>query len=115
MGLSYSLFKGASIQLDAIDLDPHHASTKIASLTSVKNVWPVRYFQHLANGGKRTFGDSYIGNLNSLSKHSMKAAAENDIVGYAPHVITQVDKLHAEGFAGKGIRIGRESITTIRC
>ncbi|ETS05803.1 subtilisin-like protein [Trichoderma reesei RUT C-30] len=105
MNLSYSLFRGASIQLDAIDLDLHHASTKIASLASVKNVWPVRYFEHLANG-KGSSGNSNIGKLNHLSKHFARTTADNDTVGYAPHVLTQVDKLHAEGFTGKGIRVG---------
>lgn len=100
--MSYSLFKGASIQLDAIDLDPHHASTKIASVTSVKNVWPVRYFQHMDNGKP----GSRDGNANRLSKLLARATADNDTDGYAPHVLTQVDKLHAEGFTGKGIRIG---------
>lgn len=105
MSLSYSLFKGASIQLDAIDLDPHSASTKIASLTSVKNVWPVRHFQHLAHG-KAASRSSQAGNLNSLSEHWSRTTAESDPDTYAPHVLTQVDKLHAEGFTGKGIRIG---------
>ncbi|PTB65481.1 subtilisin-like protein [Trichoderma citrinoviride] len=105
MNLSYSLFKGASIQLDAIDLDPNHASTKIASLTSVKNVWPVRYFQNLASG-KRTSGNNHIGNFDNSSKHFARTTADNGTDGYAPHVLTQVDKLHEEGFTGKGIRIG---------
>ncbi|KAL6868592.1 peptidase S8/S53 domain-containing protein [Trichoderma novae-zelandiae] len=105
MSLSYSLFKGASIQLDAVDLDLHHALTKIAALTSVKNVWPVRYFQHLGNG-KRSSGKNHIGSFGSLSKHFSRTAADNDTGGYAPHVLTQVDKLHAEGFTGRGICIG---------
>ncbi|KAL7950686.1 peptidase S8/S53 domain-containing protein [Trichoderma barbatum] len=105
MSLSYSLFKGASIQLDAIDLDPHSASTKIASLTSVKHVWPVRHFQHLVNGRSASENDN-LNSLNSLSGHWSRAATASDIDSYAPHALTQVDKLHAEGYTGKGIRVG---------
>ncbi|KAL6788183.1 peptidase S8/S53 domain-containing protein [Trichoderma sp. SZMC 28012] len=105
MSLSYSLFKGASIQLDAVDLDPHSASTKIASLTSVKNVWPVRHFQNLESGKPRV-GNSHFTSLNGLSEHFSRATAANDADSYAPHVMTQVDKLHAEGYTGKGMRIG---------
>lgn len=105
MSLSYSLFKGASIQLDAVDLDPHFASTKIASLTSVKNVWPVRHFQNLGSSKPR-MGNSHFTSLNGLSEHFSRATAANDTGSYAPHVMTQVDKLHAEGYTGKGMRIG---------
>ncbi|UKZ77555.1 hypothetical protein TrVFT333_005278 [Trichoderma virens FT-333] len=41
-----------------------------------------------------------------LSDHWSRATAANDTGSYAPHVLTQVDKLHAEGYTGKGIRIG---------
>ncbi|KAK4078596.1 uncharacterized protein Triagg1_2927 [Trichoderma aggressivum f. europaeum] len=105
MSLSYSLFKGASFQLDAVDLDPHSASTKIASLTSVKNVWPVRHLQHLGSAKSRV-GNKHFNSLDSLSEHWSRATAVNDADSYAPHVMTQVDKLHAEGYTGKGIRIG---------
>ncbi|KAM0256811.1 hypothetical protein ACHAQJ_004763 [Trichoderma viride] len=105
MTLSYSLFKGASIQLDAISLDSHSASTKIASISSVKNVWPVRRYNQLGNGNPASTG-TVARNFNGLSKLVSRAAAENDTDTYAPHVLTQVDKLHAEGYTGKGIRIG---------
>ncbi|KAL7936147.1 peptidase S8/S53 domain-containing protein [Trichoderma chlorosporum] len=105
MDLSYSLFKGASIQLDAIDLDPHSTSTKIASLTSVKNVWPVQLFQHL-EAGKAVSKKRHFDGLDNLSQHWSRASTANDTDSYAPHVLTQVDKLHKDGYTGKGIRIG---------
>jgi subtilisin family serine protease len=105
MTLSYSLFKGASIQLDAISLDSQVASTKIASIASVKNVWPVRRYQQLGNGKSASTG-SVARSLNGVSKHVSRAAAENDTDTYGPHVLTQVNKLHEEGYTGKGIRIG---------
>ncbi|KAL7783258.1 peptidase S8/S53 domain-containing protein [Trichoderma ceciliae] len=105
MNLSYSLFKGASIQLDAINLDPHSTSTKIASAASVKNAWPVRLYHNLVPDKTASTG-SGTSNLNGLSNHWSRAASENDTDTYAPHVLTQVDKLHAEGYTGKGIRIG---------
>ncbi|KAL7927546.1 peptidase S8/S53 domain-containing protein [Trichoderma austrokoningii] len=104
MGLSYSLFKGASVQLNAVSLDHQAATTKIASLAPVKNVWPVMRYQNLELGKlATTSGDKR--NLAGLSQHVSRTAADTD-AGYAPHVLTQVDKLHAEGYTGQGIRVG---------
>lgn len=104
MGLPYSLFKGASVQLDAVSLDPQAATTKIASIVPVKNVWPVMRYQNPEPGKfASTSGDK--GNLASVSQHVSGSAADTE-AGYAPHVSTQIDKLHAEGYTGKGIRVG---------
>ncbi|RFU78585.1 hypothetical protein TARUN_3628 [Trichoderma arundinaceum] len=103
LNLDYTLFKGASFQLDAIDLDPRSTSAKIASVPSVKQVWPVQRF-------KRPSGPT-VNSTNGDSSHSSdvsdlfrRATSGKDT--YAPHVAVQVDKLHAEGFTGKGIKIG---------
>ncbi|KAL6908613.1 peptidase S8/S53 domain-containing protein [Trichoderma evansii] len=104
MNLSYSLFKGASVQLDSVSLDPQSVSTKIASLAPVKNVWPVMRYQHIEMG-KSAPMKGVKRNLGGFSQHESRTAADSD-TGYAPHILTQVDKLHAEGYTGKGIRVG---------
>ncbi|KAM0450192.1 hypothetical protein ACHAO4_006612 [Trichoderma viride] len=104
MSLSYSLFKGASVQLDAVSLDPQAATTKIASLAPVKNVWPVMRYQNLELG-KFASTSGVKRNLGDFSQQVSRTAADSD-TAYAPHVLTQVDKLHAEGYTGKGIRVG---------
>ncbi|KAL9484747.1 hypothetical protein ACSS6W_003536 [Trichoderma asperelloides] len=102
--MSYSLFKGASVQLDSVSLDHQSLSTRIASLAPVKNVWPVVRYQNL-DMGKFASSKGVKHNLGGLSQHASRAAADSD-TGYGPHILTQVDKLHAEGYTGKGIRIG---------
>ncbi|KAH6607079.1 Subtilisin like protease [Trichoderma cornu-damae] len=103
LDLNYTLFKGASFQLNAIDLDPDSTSAKIASAPAVKRVWPVQRYQRPANT-----------TLGSASSDSSRLSDASDLVrretstqdGYGPHVQVQIDKLHAEGITGKGVRIG---------
>ncbi|KAI1075345.1 subtilisin-like protein [Whalleya microplaca] len=98
MKLNYSLFKGASIQFNDIDRAEEEA-VKLNRLASVKQVWPNRVYS-LPNDeviwtGRRG-GENYIQNV--------KRQLGNDT--FTPHVMTQVDKLHADGIAGKGVKIG---------
>ncbi|KAL7785618.1 subtilisin-like protein [Trichoderma ceciliae] len=103
LNLDYTLFKGASFQLNAVDLDPHSTSIKIASVPSVKKIWPVQRYKRPAN--------TTISSISSDSSHLSDASdlfhrATSGNNTYAPHVAVQVDKLHAEGITGKGIKIG---------
>lgn len=70
----------------------------IAKLPVVKRMWPVRVHKnakpHVEWQG--TPGQDYI--LSNEKRH-----AQSD--DFAPHVMTQVDKLRQEGYTGHGIKI----------
>ncbi|KAK1255727.1 hypothetical protein MKX07_007986 [Trichoderma sp. CBMAI-0711] len=102
LNLNYTLFRGASFQLDAVDLDPHSTSARIATVPSVKQVWPVQRYKRPANTtlSSTSSATDHLPNVSNLLR---RAASENDT--YAVHAQVQVDRLHAEGITGKGIRI----------
>lgn len=102
LDLNYTLFKGASFQLSADDLDPRSTSFKIASIPSVKQVWPVRLYKRPGNTTLSSIS-SDARHLSDASDLLRRTTSVNDT--YAPHVQVQVDKLHAEGITGKGIKI----------
>ncbi|UKZ74403.1 hypothetical protein TrVFT333_002070 [Trichoderma virens FT-333] len=102
LNLNYTLFKGASFQLNTIDLDPRSTVAKIGSVPSVKQVWPVQLYKRPANTTISSIS-SDSSHLKEASDLLRRAASGKDT--YAPHVAVQVDKLHAEGITGKGVRI----------
>ncbi|KAI0883496.1 subtilisin-like protein [Annulohypoxylon maeteangense] len=98
MNLDYQLFKGVSIQFDDLKTAEEEAA-KLNSLASVKQVWPNRVYtlpkDEVVWTG-RSGGQDYIKNV--------KRQLGNDT--FTPHVMTQVDKLRANGVTGKGVKIG---------
>ncbi|KAI1413582.1 subtilisin-like protein [Hypoxylon sp. FL1857] len=98
MNLDYKLFKGVSIQFHDLTTAGEEA-TKLNSLASVKQVWPNRVYS-LPNDEViwtgRSGGKGYLQNV--------KRQLGNDT--FNPHVMTQVDKLRANGITGKGVKIG---------
>ncbi|KAI1451915.1 subtilisin-like protein [Annulohypoxylon moriforme] len=98
MNLDYQLFKGVSIQFDDLKTAEEEAA-KLNSLASVKQVWPNRVYtlpkDEVVWTG-RSGGKDYIKNV--------KRQLGNDT--FTPHVMTQVDKLRANGITGKGVKIG---------
>ncbi|KAH7311511.1 minor extracellular protease vpr [Stachybotrys elegans] len=100
MALNYKLFNGASFNVSgAIDKD--EALARIASNSRVKNVWPVTRVS-VPNDRLVSVGQS------DISKVSRSSISRRDVSNatYDVHVMTQVDRLHAEGYTGKGIKIG---------
>lgn len=98
MNLDYKLFRGASIQFHDLATAEEEA-IKLDSLPSVKQVWPNRVYslpkdEVIWTG--RSGGENYIKNV--------KRQLGNDT--FTPHVMTQVDKLRAQGVTGKGVKIG---------
>lgn len=92
------VFKGASYQFDPSSVGDPVAALK--SLPSVKRVWPVRTLhrpkvQSAWNGT----------NLDAIPADIKKFITLKD-GAFSPHVSTQVDRLHAEGITGKGVKIG---------
>ncbi|KAI1502592.1 peptidase [Biscogniauxia marginata] len=97
MDLKYKLFKGASFNLRNAT-EPEVTASKIVADSRVRSIWPVR---------KLSFPKpnvTLVGNATALARHVKRQDAEEK--PYAPHIATQVDKLLAQGYTGKGIRIG---------
>jgi hypothetical protein len=104
MEFNYELFQGISIQLDESDTAEERAS-QLASLPAVKNIWPVRLFERPGLGEgvvRRNSTDNPAVLRNALHKRQCNGTSS---LGNAPHIMTQVDKLHEQGITGKGIRI----------
>ncbi|XDG02668.1 hypothetical protein ABKA04_002283 [Annulohypoxylon sp. FPYF3050] len=100
MDFKFQLFKGASFHLRGDVTDPEIAADKIAAKSRVKTVWPVRKIS-FPKPDTKLVGN----NVSELLKH-VKRQDESTEGGFTPHVMTQVDRLHAEGYTGKGLRIG---------
>ncbi|PSN73974.1 subtilisin-like protein [Corynespora cassiicola Philippines] len=85
------IFKGASYQFDIAAMGENPAQL-LSELPTVKNFWPVTKIKR---------PDDKV-NWNGVGNALTSIQSE----GYAPHIITQVDRLHGAGVTGKGIRIG---------
>ena len=96
MTLDHALFKGASIQFKDVGRAEEHM--RLLSALPIKHVWPNKLY-YLADEDViwtgRAGGPEYIQNV--------KRQSGNDT--FAPHLMTQVDKLRDKGLTGKGIKI----------
>ncbi|OHE99276.1 peptidase [Colletotrichum orchidophilum] len=104
LDFNYRLFKGASFR---IVNTTHDAAADIAkqieARPDVKGIWPVRTVrmptpEPVSTGRNATADGHHF--ISSLKRR------RNGTDNFTPHVMTQVDKLRAEGFTGKGIRLG---------
>lgn len=102
MNMSFQLFNGSSFSIT--NLTEHTTiASKISLMPSVKRIWPLRLypapkFQHANNAPfPSSNGAAFV------SKQRRAATTGNS--SYSPHVMTQVDRLHAAGYTGKGARI----------
>ncbi|KAI9149896.1 Minor extracellular protease vpr [Paramyrothecium foliicola] len=103
MEFDFQLFKGVSIQLNSSDSVEQRAA-ELASLPAVKNIWPVRVFDRPAPVKGFPIANSTNGSVVPGGLlHERQANGTSP--GNAPHVMTQVDRLHAKGITGKGITI----------
>ncbi|KAI1495697.1 peptidase S8/S53 domain-containing protein [Biscogniauxia marginata] len=104
MDLNSRFFKGASFKVrDSGSHEQQLFLNKLRDKPPVKNAWPVRIVklgmpQPTAAGQVRTRSL-----LSSTAPPLKRQAAENDT--FSPHVMTQVDRLRAEGVTGKGFRV----------
>ncbi|CAN9241094.1 unnamed protein product [Alternaria alternata] len=100
MNLNYKLFKGISFQIRNVS-NADAAVAKIAEMDMVKQIWPVRVQARPRNevvweGQDRSSGQSAL---------RRRQGGENTSDTYSTHVMTQVDKLRAQGITGKGTKI----------
>jgi subtilisin family serine protease len=102
MDLSFRFFSGISFQIKSSDLTSDQtASGIIAQLkakTEVASIWPVR-------SSKLEMPETHLpyDPANATSQHTKRQTQKEDT--FSPHVITQIDKLHAEGLTGKGVQV----------
>jgi hypothetical protein len=94
--LDHSLFKGISIQIDPENGE--EAAAQLAALPAVKNMWPVEWIKGPTMKDKAKRGPQ---ELATKSKRQSNGTADAPYT----HVMTQVEKLHKQGFTGKGIKI----------
>ncbi|KAI8718244.1 hypothetical protein NCS52_00602600 [Fusarium sp. LHS14.1] len=98
---NYRLFHGASFRLDnATDDESGEIAEQIAARPEVKSIWPVKVIK-IPSPNPIMIGRNATASASSGSKK--RRDTEKDT--FTPHVMTQVDKLRAEGYTGKGIRI----------
>lgn len=102
MEFNYELFKGVSIQLNESDTAEDRAA-QLASLPAVKSIWPVRLYERPTLIDAVAPGNSSENRVVERALHKRQPNGTSD--GNAPHVMTQVDRLHAEGITGKGVKI----------
>lgn len=98
MDLRYNLFRGVSFQIRNGQL-VNETAEAIAGNQKVKKIWPVRKLQF-----PKLTPLSVGNNASALAGLAKRQNAPVDT--FSPHVMTQVDRLHAEGVTGGGIRIG---------
>ncbi|SPO05498.1 related to subtilisin-like serine protease [Cephalotrichum gorgonifer] len=106
LNLTYTLFKGASFELGAASGATESLPNRIAKLPMVRKIWPVQ------TGRVPEDETLWAGSIDTMG-HTIQRRqvfqgeeGEEPATGFSPHIMTQVDKLKAEGITGKGIKIG---------
>lgn len=98
MDLNYKLFKGVSIQLHNVDRAEEEV-VQLSSLPAVKNIWPVKLIR------RPDPEVEWTGSFNKTKDHVSRRQDSNTTEPYSPHVMSQIDRLHAKSITGKGIKI----------
>ncbi|KAK8863002.1 peptidase S8/S53 domain-containing protein [Apiospora arundinis] len=100
--ISSSIFQGASLRLrnNGSSSDHNATAARIAGLPHVKQLWPVRIYRP-PQDDVVWVADSRSSNSGSLKARD--ASGRDDT--FSPHVMMQVDRLRAEGYTGKGIKV----------
>lgn len=98
LDFNYDLFKGATVQFNNDKSSDEHMSS-LLSHPAIKNVWR----KTVVSLPKHQVGAVGSPGLADSSQLLARNFQGNDT--YSPHVMTQVDKLHAKGITGKGVKI----------
>ncbi|KAK2590907.1 hypothetical protein QQS21_011405 [Conoideocrella luteorostrata] len=96
MTLDYDLFKGVSVQLHDVE-NAEVVVNKLAALPAVKTVWPIK-LHNIPETEVHWAG-------NPTSSNSLASRDNSTADTFSPHVMTQIDKLRAKGYTGKGIHV----------
>ncbi|KAG6029034.1 hypothetical protein E4U40_000709 [Claviceps sp. LM458 group G5] len=97
MAFDHKHFRGLSFQFHNV-AGAEQRSKEIAAMSAVKQMWPVRILSANTATKARVVGAS----LNSEVVMRDGTLPKDT---FAPHVMTQVDRLRAKGITGKGVKI----------
>ncbi|ROT36156.1 subtilisin-like protein [Sodiomyces alkalinus F11] len=97
--LNYKLFKGTSIHFRDVETAEERA-LEIGNLNSVKHIYPVEHYErpHDEVIWRGNPGREYMQNR----RRDVDPEDEDE---FAPHLMTQVDRLRDEGFTGAGLKV----------
>ncbi|KAG6186757.1 hypothetical protein E4U35_002806 [Claviceps purpurea] len=95
--LDSKVFRGLSFQFHDIEAAGTRAE-QIAAMPAVKKMWPVTVIS------KKTVGNVRVVGMPQDSK-AFKRSDSLPKDNFAPHVMTQVDRLRAKGITGKGVKV----------
>ncbi|EUC44067.1 hypothetical protein COCMIDRAFT_6555 [Bipolaris oryzae ATCC 44560] len=98
LDLNYDVFKGATVVFKDKKSSDEHMSSLISN-PAIKNVWH-KMTVSLPNPRVGSIASPGLARSSRLEARNFQGNQT-----YSPHVMTQVDKLHAKGFTGKGIII----------
>jgi subtilisin family serine protease len=108
MDLRFRFFKGVSFQVRSSSSNSSDANSwqflrQMKSAPRVQNIWPVQITKRAMKDAPESQHATTLSTLsNSNTRVRRQTQAERS---FSPHVMTQVDKLHAEGVTGKGFRV----------
>ncbi|KAK7956792.1 uncharacterized protein PG986_006014 [Apiospora aurea] len=102
---SSNLFHGVSFQVhNASTHDRSDLLTAVKTKAQVRAVWPVRTVR-LNVGTPARHDMPAPASSGARGVHQRRDAANETSDTFSPHLMTQIDKLHAKGVTGKGFRI----------
>lgn len=97
MDLDSELFKGMSIQLNDVE-GAEEVAKMLADMPAVKKMWPMTV-NKIPDPVVEWAGQP------QASGRSIHIRDNSSTETYSPHVMTQIDKLRAKGYTGKGIKV----------
>lgn len=103
MDLSFRFFKGVSFQIQGTNANSTSSGSDdwlqhVREDVNVQGIWPVQITE------RRILDSNEISSPATAQSARHKRQTESE-KSFSPHVMTQVDKLQAEGITGKGVRV----------
>lgn len=97
MHLDFELFRGVSVQLHDLE-KANKLVDELAALPSIKRWWPVTL---------HNVPDAQVHWAGNPDREKILQARDNSTLtnNFSPHFMTQIDKLHAKGYTGKGVHV----------
>ncbi|SGY97934.1 BQ5605_C035g11433 [Microbotryum silenes-dioicae] len=91
----------------SISVPESTTAADLLAIPGVTHVWPVRNIPHPHSFTSAPRGIVGVENEKVVRRHLLQRRANNDFENgqFPPHQMTGVDKLHAKGYLGAGIRI----------
>ncbi|OAA38323.1 subtilisin-like protease [Metarhizium rileyi] len=97
MDLDFELFRGVSVQFHDVE-KAGEVVDSLAAMSAIRRYWPVT-LHRVPKAQLHWTGNPDVGNNLETRDNSTKRGI------LSAHAMTQIDKLHAKGYTGKGIHI----------